>query len=563
MDFYATICRLCETSDRLSGDDKWSDLFSAGSETLLMMIGACTSVVTDKADNLPKRICGQCNTYLQQAYDFRVQCELTDAKLRHEIEFLEKNNWDIGLSIPPFDDGNFLPIKAEDHQERTATDDGLVDIKAEQSERIPEEDAQVILTAEESELDEKLSEIKENPEMDKDQTADEALSNDYDEAQSQSERSAEPSDSDGSESVALSQKKRRRPRIMSDENDGKARANICETCGEQFEKAFQLYEHARSVHGKKRFQCTTCSKWFCRRSRLRDHELQHSGIRQFECTECDRKYATQQGLKAHMECIHIDVKPHVCDKCGKGFAKPGKLRDHYGMHSESRNFLCGVCSKGFKTKAHLNLHMNTHLPEDQKKVRSRRCRQKTCVCPYCGKVSNSVGTHTMHIRTHTGEQRYECHICAKRFTSSGSHKKHLRVHSGEKPFSCEFCQKTFRQKHHVTTHIRGVHTNEKPYECKFCPKAFATKGNLTLHLRSHGGTEAASMITADCFVVNESKRKRSTATNHLEEEFNGSLSDASPMLSAASESPMMNSGLVLACAVLTDQSEHYLQDQDQ
>ncbi|XP_055630751.1 zinc finger protein OZF-like [Toxorhynchites rutilus septentrionalis] len=473
MDLYALKCRLCETTDRLN-DSKWLDLFSAGNETLLMKIEACTSVVIRKADSLPKRICDRCNTHLQQAYSFRVQCEITDAKLRREIELLQRNDWDIGESI-----------KKEDNQERTDTCDGLLDIKVKQSEQNPEEELYVIFT-EDSDPDVSLSKIKKSLEAKEDQSADDG----------EEQIKSEINDSAESDPAEPSEKKSRL-RIKSEEHDEKTRSNICETCGEQFEKASQLYKHTRSVHGKKRFQCSTCSKWFYRRTHLRDHQLRHSGIRQFECTKCDRKYVTQKGLKTHVDSIHSDEQPYVCDKCGTGFAKPGMLRNHYSTHIESRDFLCGVCSKGYKTKSQLDLHMNIHLPLDQKKAKKKRRPEKPCICQFCGKVSNSLAAHKLHVRQHTGEQRYECHICPKRFISFGSHKKHLLVHSGERPYSCEFCQKAFRQKHHLTTHTRSVHTNEKPYECKFCLKTFVTKGNMMLHLRIHTGADAKSKVAAD------------------------------------------------------------------
>lgn len=42
MDFYATICRLCEATDKLG--EKWLDLFAAENEHLLSRIRSLTTV---------------------------------------------------------------------------------------------------------------------------------------------------------------------------------------------------------------------------------------------------------------------------------------------------------------------------------------------------------------------------------------------------------------------------------------------------------------------------------------------------------------------------------------
>lgn len=100
MEFYATICRLCEAAtDQLDG--KWTELLTPESEPLLRRLQSLTTVEINRNDRLPKRICGECQERLEQAWNFKLQCEITNKKLRHEIEFLEKNDWNTKLPIPP------------------------------------------------------------------------------------------------------------------------------------------------------------------------------------------------------------------------------------------------------------------------------------------------------------------------------------------------------------------------------------------------------------------------------------------------------------------------------
>uniref|UniRef100_A0A1Q3F449 Putative c2h2-type zn-finger protein n=1 Tax=Culex tarsalis TaxID=7177 RepID=A0A1Q3F449_CULTA len=457
MEFYATICRLCEATDKLDG--KWADLFAAEHEQLLRRIQALTNIEIHQNDRLPKRICGQCQTSLEQAYSFKLQCEMTNKKLHHEIDFLEKNDWNTKLPIPPIDISGFPPQK--EHVKQETKKDILEEtlfIKAELSD--DELQQQQEADYPEDYCVSKLEAMFASGDDDDDRDGS-AESRSSSESSSSESSSSSSSEDDSEDSQPKRKRKRGRPRL-SDKSSRKPRSSVCDTCGQQFAKPKLMYAHVRSAHGDRRFKCRFCPKTFVRNARLKEHERQHTGERDFQCDQCERKYPTARGLKVHMEDIHSENLPYVCDKCGKGFAKEGKLRQHYSAHLDIRKYVCTVCSKGFKTRTNLNLHVQIHLPPDQRKMRKRENQHKVCICPFCGKVSTSLGTHNMHIRTHTGEQRYECEICHKRFTSSGSHQKHMRVHSGEKPFVCEFCQKSFRQKHHLTTHMRGVHKNENP-----------------------------------------------------------------------------------------------------
>jgi hypothetical protein len=310
---------------------------------------------------------------LENAYNFRIQCEITDSKLRYEIGFLEDQKGSIPQGI------NFETIKVKNEHEEVE-ESTVVEVLFHEEEVHSDDDEYQEMSVE-MEIPSKTEEEVESD--------DEVLEAEYLQEESDEGEMSECDDE-------LIDSKSPKKRVKAVTNDD--RKYECVTCNEEFQRASDLYTHTRSVHGKNKFQCKECLKWFSRKSRLESHELLHKGVRLFECDQCPRKYATPQGLKTHLDDAHSVDYPYVCDKCGKGFIKESKLKHHYSSHIEVRNYACEICHKSFKTQTYLNFHMDTHQPPELRKHKRRPKKKKTCICPYCGKVSTSLGTHSMHLR---------------------------------------------------------------------------------------------------------------------------------------------------------------------
>lgn len=61
---------------------------------------------------------------------------------------------------------------------------------------------------------------------------------------------------------------------------------------------------------------------------------------------------------------------HVCQYCGRAWAKPSVLEKHIRMHTGERPYPCDICDQSFKTKSNLYKHRKSfaHLQKCQDRV---------------------------------------------------------------------------------------------------------------------------------------------------------------------------------------------------
>ncbi|XP_015364962.1 PREDICTED: zinc finger protein 436-like [Diuraphis noxia] len=139
-------------------------------------------------------------------------------------------------------------------------------------------------------------------------------------------------------------------------------------------------------------------------------------------------------------------------------------------------FPCDICEKKFKRKEHLIQHRKLHTGE------------RPYSCETCSK-SFSRKEHLMrHMLSHTGQRLYGCDLCHKHFSRKDNLHKHRTTHGVTGPLVCEVCGKSFIVKHyydmHMATH-NEVEDNQLPYVCDICKKRFATSQFLVTHQFKH------------------------------------------------------------------------------
>lgn len=165
------------------------------------------------------------------------------------------------------------------------------------------------------------------------------------------------------------------------------------------------------------------------------------------CKICKKNFSSVAAYRLHMEGVHLNSRPFVCDHCGKQLKSLTALKEHKLVHTEDRPFGCTICPATFKNKARLRVHKQIH---DEPKY----------ACNICGKMLQTKRTWTMHKLVHTEERRFKCDVCGALFKRSKTLKTHLLIHAGMRPYVCKYCGQTFSCNSNCRSHKMKKHPNE-------------------------------------------------------------------------------------------------------
>jgi len=112
--------------------------------------------------------------------------------------------------------------------------------------------------------------------------------------------------------------------------------------------------HRKEVHKltTNAHTCETCAKTFSTQDKLKDHVKSHNAPA-YRCDKdpqsCDKVFKKMSALKAHINAIHLGLRPYVCkvEGCGSAFGYSSTLKNHMRVHDPNResNVRSVICGK--------------------------------------------------------------------------------------------------------------------------------------------------------------------------------------------------------------------------
>lgn len=229
----------------------------------------------------------------------------------------------------------------------------------------------------------------------------------------------------------------------------------CTSCSKGYKKPMAYRRHMTEVHGLvatdiPNLECKRCNTAFATENQLTAHYRTHMPAKdraENSCSYCPKLFTTPAALKRHIMFIHENVKPFICDCCGKALKTITALNEHKLVHTDECPFECPVCHRSFKNMARLKIHSDTHTNNNY-------------VCNICGLKLNTRRTLNMHQLVHSDAKQYKCDVCGAAFKRGKTLKAHLILHTGIRPYKCNFCGKDFSNGSNCRMHKRKTHPKE-------------------------------------------------------------------------------------------------------
>ncbi|KAJ2947869.1 hypothetical protein O0L34_g9659 [Tuta absoluta] len=483
------LCRLCAKQHEIS-----KDLLDANNKHVLDLIRQFTQISVTECDNMPTKVCLDCEERMVSFQLFILECYKVQDSLRklcldNNIK-TENAHIDLGVTV----------IKSED---------GHLQVKDE-------------LLAEEL-----LNNALQNHAM-----------NDCYDGDNFQEASSEEDDLDNITIAALKQFKtktahKKETNESSHKISKRSNSRIknfikleCTICEKGCPSWPELRVHYLTIHQSK--PVAYCSCGFAIQSKsvlykhVQDHKLDsrrmkrevsegsdadsHSSFKvsdyiRFKCENCDKECSSWYSLRAHCD-RHHNQPPLVTCKCGVTLKSKSVMYKHVQDHKNPSHLRCDKCSKILKSTEALEKHRLRHVPKTDRKFN----------CEACDKVFNNKDLLRSHERSHIPiEERkvFTCDICHLKFTTRSSCASHRRVvHEKVKAYVCDLCGYACGTNGELRQH-RAIHSDDKPFVCNKCNKPFKTYSNLKTHMDTHEDTSYV------CYVCSRVLNSRRTLRKHL------------------------------------------------
>ncbi|XP_063544132.1 zinc finger protein 723-like isoform X13 [Cydia strobilella] len=149
---------------------------------------------------------------------------------------------------------------------------------------------------------------------------------------------------------------------------------ICSFCPKVYDTALKQRAHEKQVHRLPKLNlCAYCNERFRDFRQKVKHLKDVHGIQREspKCKACERTFETMAALRLHIKRDHLIQRPHKCSQCDMSFYAKAQLKNHFVIHSGTREFSCAVCFKSFGRKKTLSDHMRIHT--DDRRYKCKHC----------------------------------------------------------------------------------------------------------------------------------------------------------------------------------------------
>ncbi|KAL9888692.1 uncharacterized protein ACN427_008272 isoform 2-T2 [Glossina fuscipes fuscipes] len=334
------LCRICLAEDtNARGMQPLFDEKNPRCSEIVQRIEECGGIVLKPHNDYPKMLCFKCLDYLNTSYKFRSMCQASENALIDAIVKYE-------LKVEPQEVATIKNATEEDEEYEEIYFSEFIDNQEVDLEDITDTAVDYAEAKEEYDfvaLDEiDADEIEGEEHLDDSDTDDNEVDNIIDD-----------------EFVPIPKKKQRtfvktevkRGRTKGADGNPQSRkagrgrikreaepeTNICEICGNMYNKRSLLNMHMRRHRAEKPFECEICGKTFTCPSEIGRHIRIHTGEKPYICRFCGRTFADRSTNIKH-ERIHTNERPFTCQTCGKSFTYSNVLKNHMLTHTGEKPF---------------------------------------------------------------------------------------------------------------------------------------------------------------------------------------------------------------------------------
>ncbi|XP_076247862.1 uncharacterized protein LOC143187531 [Calliopsis andreniformis] len=196
----------------------------------------------------------------------------------------------------------------------------------------------------------------------------------------------------------------------------------------------------------------------------------------------------------------IDPKDNILGSLNDTITRIKEIR----LEDDTIQYQCTLCLQNYDKLTGVLLHtIDNHVPSSG-----------PFFCVVCEKDCESHRELRTHVKTHTGQFPYSCFICNKAYSMKRYLKRHMVCHTDFPRHRCPKCGLRFKIKSelesHITTHVRGA-----PYACSQCPRLFNHKGNYKRHLITHLDPQGLHLPKYPCKVCGKRFLNNRTLETHM------------------------------------------------